>query len=633
VPSPLLDTQPLFAQKTMSVIDDVKERIDIVELVGQTVPLKRAGRNFKGRCPFHAEKTPSFIVFPDSGHYHCFGCGEHGDVFTFLMKTQNLDFSEALRELAGRAGIPLVPRQERRDEEHDRLLEICAAAALYFHNLLLQADAARHARAYLAERGVNTATIQAFQLGYALDEWEALGRYLVTKGYRPAEVEAAGLIIAREGTAGHYDRFRGRLIFPIRDPRGRTIGFGARALRPDDQPKYLNSPETALFKKGAGLYGLDRARQAIRRADQVVVVEGYMDVLIAHQYGYENVVASLGTALTEQQLRQLKRLTRNVVLALDADAAGQMAIRRGLDVARQVFDQRAVPVPTAQGLVRYMSQMDADIRILALPGEQDPDEVIRAEPARWKQLVAQAQPVIEYILAAVAARSDLATPQGKSAAVQELAPLIREIADRVQQAHYVQRLARLLTIDERPIWDVLRQVRPAPAALSPAARPTPRTSESRLEEYILLRLLDRPELLWDSDLEAGEFQDPAYRQLFQTLDDYLREHESLDREAWRASLDPALLEPVACLENMLAQEPPTPSQELSESFATATLRLRRRNILAEIARLQFMLADAPDDEQRELRELANRLSDRLKLIDEALQAGRSTYKEGGDVSP
>ncbi len=608
----------------MSAVDDIKERIDIVDLVGQTVSLKKAGRNFKGLCPFHAEKTPSFIVFPDSGHYHCFGCGEHGDVFTFVMKTQNLDFSAALRELAGRAGIPLVAPEavERRDEERDRLLEICAAAALYFHHLLLQADAARHARTYLAERGVHPPTIEAFQLGYALDEWEALNRYLAARGYRAAEVEAAGLIIARDPAPGHYDRFRGRLIFPIRDPRGRTIGFGARALKPDDQPKYLNSPETRLFKKGAGLYGLDRAHQAIRRADQVVVVEGYMDVLIAHQYGYENVVASLGTALTEQQMRQLKRLTRNVVLAMDADAAGQMATLRGLDVARQVFDQRAVPVPTARGLVRYVSQMDADIRILALPGDQDPDEVIRADPAQWAQLVAGAQPVIEYVFAAAAARHDITAPRGKAAAVQELAPLIREIVDRVQQAHYVQRLARLLEIDARAIWDVIRQVKP-PAAPAPAAQPVPRASESRLEEYILVRLLDRPELLWESDLGAEEFQDPIYRQLFQSLDDYMREHELLDREAWRAGLDPILLEPVAHLEHVLAQEPPTSSQELTESLATATLRLRRRNVLAENARLQFVLADAPADEQRELGKAVRRLSERLKQIDEALNAGKN----------
>ena len=607
----------------MSIVDDIKERIDIVELVGQTVPLKKAGRNFKGLCPFHAEKTPSFIVFPDSGNYHCFGCGEGGDVFSFLMKTQNLSFSEALRELAQRAGVPLVAREAahaaRRDEERDRLLEITAAAARYFHNLLLQAAAARHARAYLDERGVNAATIEAFQLGYSLDEWEALGRYLASRGYSTAEVEAAGLIIAREQAPGHYDRFRGRLVFPIRDPRGRTIGFGARTLKKDEQPKYLNSPETRLFKKGAGLYGLDRARRAIRQREQAVVVEGYMDVLIAHQHGYENVVASLGTALTERQVRQLERLTRNLVLALDADAAGQMATLRGLDVARQVFDKRAVPVPTARGLVRYVSQLDADIRILTLPDDMDPDEVIRAAPAQWEQLVTQAQPVIEYVFSATAARHDIAAPRGKSAAVQELAPLIREIADRVQQAHYVQRLARLLEIDTRAIWDVVRRARPPVSTPQRAAGPAPR-SESRLEEYILARLLDRPDLLWQGDLRDEDFQDPAYRQVFQALDEYLREHEILDRDAWRAELDPALHETAEQLEDLLAQEPQMPSQELAESLRIATLRLRRRNILAENARLQFVLADAPPDEQRDLREVAKHLSERLKQIDEALNA-------------
>lgn len=608
----------------MSVVDDIKERIDIVDLVGQTVPLKKAGRNFKGLCPFHAEKTPSFIVFPDSGNYHCFGCGEGGDAFAFLMKTQNLSFSEALRDLAQRAGVPLVAREvtQRRDEVRDRLLEINASAAQYFHNLLLQADAARHARSYLDERGVSASTIETFQLGYSLDDWEALGRYLVSRGYPIAEVESAGLIIAREQATGHYDRFRGRLMFPIRNPRGRVIGFGARTLKRDDQPKYLNSPETRLFTKGTNLYGLDRARQAIRKRDQVVVVEGYMDVLIAHQHGHENVVASLGTALTERQVRQLKRLTRNLVLALDADAAGQMATMRGLDVARQVFDRRVVPVPTARGLVRYESQLDADIRILTLPEDLDPDEVIRADPARWERLVSQAQPVIEYAFSAVVARHDVTTPRGKSAAAQELAPLIREIVDRVQQAHYVQRLAQLLEIDSQVVWDAVRRAR-SPASTPPRATEPPRATragESNLEEYILIRLLDRPDLLWQSDLRGEDFQDPVHRQIFHALDETLREVETLDLDALRAGLDPSLHEAIDQLEGLLAQEPQAPSRELSRSLQVTILRLRRRNVLAENARLQTVLAQAPSEEQPALRELAGRLGERLIQIDEALNA-------------
>ncbi|MBU0493152.1 MAG: DNA primase [Chloroflexi bacterium] len=607
----------------MSVVDDVKERIDIVDLIGQTVPLKKAGRNYKGLCPFHAEKTPSFVVFPD-GHYHCFGCSESGDVFTFLIKTQNLDFSEALRELAQRAGVPLVAREaaQRQDQERDRLFEITAAAAQYWHNLLLNADAARPARAYLEQRGVSAATIEAFQLGYALDSWDALGHYLASRGYPTAEVEAAGLIIAREQGPGHYDRFRGRLMFAIRDARGQTIGFGARTLQGDEHPKYLNSPETRLFKKGTNLYGLDRARQAIRRTDQAIVVEGYMDVIIAHQYGFQNVVASLGTALTEQQIRQLKRLTRNLGLALDADAAGQLATRRGLEVARQVFDRRAVPVPTARGLVRYESQLDADIRILTLPAGLDPDEVIRAEPAHWERLVQQAQPVIDYVLAGISTQHDLTTPRGKSDAVNELAPLIREIADRVQQAHYVQRLGRLLTIDTRAIWDVVRQTRqPVPSARAPAAV---RTNESHLEAYVLALILEQPDLLWQSDVRAEDFQDSACHQIFDALDEHMRDHEALDREALRQELDPSLHESLNRLESILTQAPPTSSPELLASLRVTLLRLRRRNILAENTQLQSMLTDAPADEQRHLQELTKRLSERLKQIDKALAASKTS---------
>ncbi|MCX7669506.1 MAG: DNA primase, partial [Anaerolineae bacterium] len=285
----------------MSVIDEIKERLDIVEVISQYVPLKKTGRNYKGLCPFHSEKTPSFVVFPENQSWHCFGaCSTGGDVFTFIMKRENLDFGEALALLAERAGVALQPKAggaPADEQKFERLRQLVAEAALYYHYLLVRADEAAIARAYLERRGLTRQTWENWQLGYALESWDALKDRLTARGYTLAELEEAGLIIRREDGSGYYDRFRGRLMIPIRDVQGRAVGFGARILREDPerpQPKYINSPQTPIFDKGSLLYGLDMARKAIREADMAVLVEGYMDVLMSHQVGVTNVVAGMG---------------------------------------------------------------------------------------------------------------------------------------------------------------------------------------------------------------------------------------------------------------------------------------------------------------------------------------------------
>ncbi|MCL5265876.1 MAG: DNA primase [Chloroflexi bacterium] len=435
-----------------SVINEIKDRLNIVDIVSPTVDLKKMGRNFKGICPFHAEKTPSFIVFPDGGNYHCFGCGANGDILTFVMKTQGLDFGEALQLLAQRAGVKLPERRQEaavEDQKRDRLREINSAAAQYFNHLLLRTEAGKAAREYLERRGIAGSTVETFQLGYSMDSWSASSQYLSGKGYKPAEIVEAGLVVTKDN-GDHYDRFRGRLMFPIRDNRGNVIGFGARALD-DSQPKYLNSPQTAIFDKGASLYGIDQAQRSIRDTDRAVIVEGYVDVLISHQCGIKNVIASLGTALTERQVGILKKLTKNLVLALDPDAAGDEATLRGLEVAKQVFDKKAVPVPTWRGLIRYEYKLDADIRIITLPRGQDPDEVIRENAEQWQWLVDRALPIIDYYFNVVTSRLDLSEAKGKSAAVEQLLPVIKELRDKVEQAHYLQKLANLVQVSERSL--------------------------------------------------------------------------------------------------------------------------------------------------------------------------------------
>ncbi len=442
----------------MSAIDDIKARLDIVDIIGESVSLRKTGRHFVGFCPFHANtRTPAFTVFPDTQSFYCFGCHAAGTLFDFVMRQQGLDFREALQQLAQRAGVQLVERsdaEEQQDRQRTRLLEINLAAAKYFNYVLLNLSRAQLARAYIEQRAIDNATVEAFQLGYSLEDWSHLLTYLTDKkGFAPDEVEAAGLAIERE-QGGYYDRFRGRLIFPIRDARGAVVGFGGRAIG-DAQPKYLNSPQTALFDKSYVLYGLDLARDAIRQADATVIVEGYIDVITAHQHGFRNVVAPLGTALTAGHVAMLKKLSQNVYLALDADPAGLRATLRGLDTLQQVQDENSShPVVSAQGLVHWES--DVSLRIIKLPAGQDPDEVIKADPQHWRMLVDTAMPVVDFYMEAYTADLDLSQAQQQRVALDRLLPIIAQL-EGAQQRVYVARLEQIVGIRAELILDLLHE--------------------------------------------------------------------------------------------------------------------------------------------------------------------------------
>lgn len=372
----------------MSVADDIKSRLDIVSYIQQTVPLKKAGRNYKACCPFHAEKTPSFVVNPETQTWRCFGaCAEGGDVFSFAMKLHGWSFSEALRELGRQVGVevrPRSPQQQTADAHLDALRGLLQTAAEFFHARLWDnPDPLDYAR---RKRGFTDATLAAYSIGYAPDAWTALHDHLVALGYDDDMLIEAGL--ARRSESGRvYDYFRNRLMIPIRDERGRVIGFGARALNPDDNPKYLNSPQTPLFDKSRTLFGLDAAKRAIRDSETAVIVEGYMDAIQAHQAGFLNVVAQMGTAMTEPQLRLLvPRWASRVILALDSDAAGQSATMRSLEVARAAL--RA----------DYTGRLKVELRVLQTPDAKDPDDLIRETPERWQALVEAAVPVADYVI-------------------------------------------------------------------------------------------------------------------------------------------------------------------------------------------------------------------------------------------
>ncbi len=632
-------------EKIMSTVDEIKERLDIVEIVSAYVPLKKTGRNFKGLCPFHSEKTPSFVVFPDSQNWHCFGaCGTGGDIFTFIQKRENVDFSEALRILARKAGVELKPRTERESAEaqrRDKLREIAEATARYFHSLLLDKDEsqAEIARAYLDKRGLNEETIRKFQLGFALDSWRALSDQLMGRGYQRDDLLAAGLIVERDD-GRYYDRFRGRLIIPIRDERGRVIGFGGRTLDPEGVPKYLNSPQTLLFDKSRTLYGLDMAKGAIRAAGYAVIVEGYMDVLQAHQHGIANVVAQMGTALTEAQLKQLSRFTRSFVLALDPDAAGDQATLRGLALARETLARRTVPVPTARGHMRYESQLDAQLRIMALPQGQDPDDVIRTDVGLWQRLVDRAEPVVDYYFRVVTHKLNLNSAQGKAEAVRQLAPIIREIGDSVERTHYTQKLARLVRMSEKALTPKIGSGRRVSSAIP--ALPADQTDGSKppafgQEEYCLSRLLRHPQLLssvdallseaQESPLKPEDFTRPEVRELFVLVRQAFAQSESFDADRHWSKVPPSLQPAFEQLWQGWTDASEISLGEVEKDVGDAVLRLRARNLKRWGEEVWFLFEEAMaqgDARAREYGEKMRVYTAAKRRVDQAL-AMRSAF--------
>jgi len=589
----------------MSAVDEIKSRLDIVDIISDSVPLQKSGRNYKGICPFHSEKTPSFVVFPENQSWYCFGaCKVGGDIFSFVMKRENLDFAEALQLLARKAGVQLEPprQQDAERQKHlDKLSDILGAATAYYSRLL-HSSPGKAAYEYVTARGLSGDTIQKFQLGFALDDWRALSDHLLKRGYERQELLEAGLIVARDD-GGHYDRFRGRLMIPIRNVNGHVIGFGGRVLT-KEQPKYLNSPQTPLFDKSGILFGLDLAKPAIRAKGYVAIAEGYMDVLQAHQAGFGNVVASMGTALTEEQLGLLKRITKRYILALDPDLAGNQATLRGLAVARQALDRQTVPVPTARGWIRYESRLDADIRIMTLPPGQDPDDLIREDPSQWETLVDAAVPVVDYYFTVAAKDLDVgSSAKDKAEFVRRLVPVLSEIRDEVERTHYIQKLARLVRVDEQTLRRQLGKSKGQPARQRTMAEAEtaeePNSAVFALEEYCLSVLLRRPDFLERVDkvlrdtglapLRAEDFELTENRNLF---DAWRQVEAEQEWQEWTELLSSTLNDH---LEFLLARGPDTDElvgAEAERDIERRILALRRRNVERVSRSLQMLQMEA-----------------------------------------
>lgn len=412
-----------------SFLDELVARSDIVEIVRRYVPLKKQGSNYFGLCPFHNEKSPSFSVSPDKQIFHCFGCGEGGGVIQFVMKIENLPFIEAVRLLADAAGMQMPSEREQSDGQRrlrERLLAVNRDAARWFHSLLNQPQG-QAAQQYFSGRGLSRKTVTAFGLGYSEDSWDGLLRHLTGLGYRPDEIEKAGLAV-RGAKGGLYDRFRGRVMFPIIDVRGDVVGFGGRVLD-DSKPKYLNSPDTPVFHKNRNLFALNMAKKS--KLGKLILAEGYMDVIALHQAGFDCAVASLGTALTEEQAKLMTRYTSEVVICYDSDGAGQKAAQRAIDI---------------------LNRAGLSVRVMRVPGAKDPDEYIRENGSEaFALLLKKPQTDGEYRIAQLAARHDLQRDDERAAFLKETVKLLAGMPNRIDREIYARSAARQAGISENAV--------------------------------------------------------------------------------------------------------------------------------------------------------------------------------------
>ena len=513
----------------MSVTDEIKAKLDIVDVVSPHVSLQKAGRTFKANCPFHTEKTPSFIVNPERQSWRCFGaCATGGDIFTFVMRAENLQFGDALRSLAQRAGVELsdAPDRERTNAIHS----VNNAAAAYFQEML-ESEAGEAAREYLDGRKVGKAAREQFKLGLSENKWDGLIRYLKTHGYKREDAIGAGLV--REGENGRvWDFFRNRLMFPIFDRQGNIVGFGARALD-DSPPKYINTAQTEMFDKRNTLYALNFANADIRQSGTAVIVEGYMDAIAAHENGYKNVVASMGTALTENQVSQLRSLAQEFVLALDPDEAGQEATLRSLESSWHVF-RDAISRRNAASQSVLNPWTPPTLKIAALPAGLDPDALIRRDAGRWESIISEAEPLLDFVMPALVRRYDLSVPDSRARIVSEFVRFINRLDDMDQHSYRVK-LAEALGVTDDQITASLsgsrnrgggrrRQQSESPPwerAPDVSANALRSRDSEPIEDYVLRILVHNPNLIESARSVSPErFLRTENRELFTALISY-----------------------------------------------------------------------------------------------------------------
>ncbi len=609
---------------TESFIQQVRDSSDIVKTIGEYVQLKRRGRNYLGLCPFHNEKTPSFNVSPETGLYHCFGCGVGGNVFTFVMEIENLNFTEAVHHLAEKAGISVEyaaadGEQQARRQAQRRLSELLELAGRYFSYLLKSAPEAAMAREYIRQRGITAAATASFSLGFAKGDWDDLLTLFRAKGYSDAELLKVGLILPRKNGTGYYDRFRERLIFPIKDHQGKIVAFGGRKLTDTSAgPKYMNSPETDSFTKGAHLYGLDQAKAFLRKGEPAIITEGYMDVISLHSAGFYTAVASMGTALTEEQARLLSRFCSQVLIAFDGDAAGTTATWRGL---------------------KTLASHGLEVKVVALPTGQDPDSFIRANgPESFQKAIVQALPLTDYKLSKTIAGFDLQKHDERVKAARAILPILAELDGAVAREAYLNVAAGMIGTSAGALRreldyyeSKLRTGRKDKRNIFPNTRNN--ITAIRRDQYLegekshplsevamVKLLLEKPELIGQQFTAADlkYFTDPVIKQIV----------EALIETASTAQLDPAVV--VDRLDEAQAKKLLTDltfSKELAgfvENPHDCMVKVRKHYFQEELKDLTHKLINIRNNGQvAEIKQLT------LNYID-LYQEARQTFGEGGD---
>lgn len=561
-----------------ALIDQVRQSIDIVDVISEHVALTRRGKNFLGLCPFHDDASPSMNVSQDKQIYKCFACGAGGNAFTFLRDIEHISFIEAVRKLADRAGIALPDANDDRipQESFDELYRAGDLALKYYHHMLMEHDSGAIARNYLEGRGITRETIAAFSLGYALDRWDGFLQAATRRGFSPQVLERAGLVSPRQGGSGFYDRFRNRVMFPILASTGRPVAFGARALSPDEQAKYLNSPETPIYNKSAILYGLWQGRDAIRNADQALVVEGYMDLVALSQYGIPNAVASSGTALTADHARLLRRYASRIVLVFDGDAAGTGAAVRGIG---------------------SLFEIGLDARVVSLPEGHDPDSFVRERGAdAFRDLIASAAPAVDFLMNQLARREDLSTIDGKTRAAHDLADLIGRVKDQALRQFLIQDIAQKLRLDESAFIQIAqasrRPPRRSPAEQEPAPAPF---NPHPIKERELIYFMMQNEATADRVLKFIPFEDfsnSAYRRIAHIIAQNRKQGQPVDAAFLVDQLeDPNLAHILSeiSLKSNIPETATEPNDDYIRDF-------RLKNIARQLGDLYTQIRNNPDPE-------------------------------------
>lgn len=585
----------------LSNIEEIKQKLDIADLIQEYVKLSPAGANFKARCPFHNEKTPSFMVSSEKQIWHCFGCGAGGDHFEFIKRIENIEFPEALRILAAKANVTLDYKNPEAVSRKTKLLDLNEEIAAYWHKKLLSDPAAEPIRKYLAERKVAGQTMEEFNMGYAQDAWNDAILYLQNKGYSLLEINQAGVSVVGE-KGRPYDRFRGRLIFPIKNVHGGIVGFGARKMKEDDPGgKYINSPQTEIYNKSEILYNLHQAKSEIKRLDYAILVEGYMDALACHQAGTKNAVAVSGTSLTEGQIKILKRYTDNLMIAFDADVAGTLANLRGIDLAWQA---------------------GFNVKVIHLLGGKDPDEIIRNDKEKWRQLVTGADNFMDYIFTVTLQGLNLSRIDHKKKAAQKLLKVISKLGDEVEKGHYLKKLAGELDVAEEALRGALSRLKADGQPLAPRAEkstPMIKIDQERLLAEQLLSMFFKyfdQTMVVSQQFEPEIISDDWLRDVYKKFIIYYNKNHSFDFKAFCLEFtndDESGLNKIMLLAETLDldDKPLTVKQE----FIQLINRLKRYDLDKKLKSLNSQIAKAEKEHNEEfIKQLSGEFSKILSQL-------------------